>query len=154
MLSAIKLSLLYVTAWWMQSVPCLVQCYPSMEVQKILWIPTSGCPCCLYLAWNPWALFFRYLWTVFWGYSLPEFILPLFPVQSSNRNGASSSSIHGKPALMSNLIILSPISNLQLQSRCCSGGHNKSWIPFHVISFLCSEKWKGGVEVELLPLSQ
>lgn len=101
-------------------------------------------PRCVFVAWNPWALFFKYLWRVFWGYLLPEFILSLFPVQSSNRNGASSSSIHGKPALMNNLINLSLISDLQLQSRCCSGGYNKSWITSCVISFLGSSAvlWK------------
>lgn len=77
--------------------------------------------------------------------SLPEFTPPLFPVQPSNRNDASSSSVCGKPDLMKELINSSPVSDLQQLSRCCSGRHNESWGLFHVIFlslavWLCSEK--------------
>lgn len=44
--------------------------------------------------------------------SLPEFTLPLFPVQPSNGNGPASSSLRGKPDLMSNLVNSSHISDL------------------------------------------
>ena len=77
--------------------------------------------------------------------SPPEFTLPLFPVQPSNRNGASASGVRGKPDLMNKWISSSPVSDLQQLSRCCSGGHNESWVLFHVIFLsltvqLCSEK--------------